>query len=149
MVSIYFILFDMHVQLSNLLFLHLELLSKIYSQKMLTDENIPSEFLLTNLFRQDGLSNLSFLKCKERGYNGIHFSPFHPDKLATFDRSVFEELYKNILQDLGDDELWTINNLNGKKCILSDRLVWRVHNFKDDQGGAVVPHILDPTSEVW
>ena len=97
--------------------------------------------MLDVLFRQDGRTK-DFEKSQERGFNGVHFSPVPPDKLAYFDREEYMLLYANSVHELEQEQEMILDELNCRKCIMPDLMVRDHHNFDPAFGEAPIPHIL-------
>ena len=74
------------------------------------------------LFRQDGLAR-DFAKSQERGFNGVHFSPDPPSKLASFYHEEYMLFYAASVQELRQEQLMVLEELNGQQCIMPDIMV--------------------------
>ena len=112
-------------------------------------KDIPRDFRLKAIFKQDGLTK-DFAKSHERRFNGVHFSPVPPTKLTSFNRDRYMLLYANLVHELGQEQEMVLDELNCRKCIMPDLMVRDLHNFDPESGGAPIPHILlDQTNDVW
>ena len=112
-------------------------------------KDIPRDFRLKAIFKQDGLTK-DFAKSHERRFNGVHFSPVPPTKLTSFDRDRYMLLYADNVHELGQEQEMVIDELNFRKCLMPDLMVRNLHDFDPESGGAPIPHILlDQTSDIW
>ena len=109
------------------------------------DANIPADYTLPQLCDMEGMSN-NFTKNLNNNRIAINITQIPPDKLATFNKDIYLDTTE---ANLDDNEQNYIHKLHGKKCIMTDNTVRRLHNFNGNMSGAENPHFRHPETRVY